>query len=99
MDIYFRRGFYSCLRNFAFVLDFIPDVGSVISSAIPILIYLLQSGFSFLWLIFALLIVATQMLIGNIIEPKLQGVQLNLTPIMVLVSLIFWGWLWGIHEC
>ncbi|MDD5407548.1 MAG: AI-2E family transporter, partial [Candidatus Cloacimonas acidaminovorans] len=71
-----------------FVLDFIPDVGSVISSAIPILIYLLQSGFSFLWLIFALLIVATQMLIGNIIEPKLQGVQLNLTPIMVLVSLI-----------
>lgn len=76
-----------------FVLDFIPDVGSVISSAIPILIYLLQSGFSFLWLIFALLIVATQMLIGNIIEPKLQGVQLNLTPIMVLVSLIFWGWL------
>ena len=79
-----------------FVLDFIPDVGSVISSAIPILIYLLQSGFSFLWLIFALLIVATQMLIGNIIEPKLQGVQLNLTPIMVLVSLIFWGWLWGI---
>jgi len=79
-----------------FVLDFIPDVGSVISSAIPILIYLMQSGFSFLWLIFALLIVATQMLIGNIIEPKLQGVQLNLTPIMVLVSLIFWGWLWGI---
>ena len=79
-----------------FVLDFIPDVGSVISSAIPILIYLLQSGFSFLWLIFALLIVATQMLIGNIIEPKLQGVQLNLTPIMVLVSLILWGWLWGI---
>ncbi|MDY0218331.1 MAG: AI-2E family transporter [Candidatus Cloacimonas acidaminovorans] len=79
-----------------FVLDFIPDVGSVISSAIPILIYLLQSGFSFLWLLFALLIVATQMLIGNIIEPKLQGVQLNLTPIMVLVSLIFWGWLWGI---
>jgi len=79
-----------------FVLDFIPDVGSVISSAIPILIYLLQSGFSFLWLIFALLIVATQMLIGNIIEPKLQGVQLNLTPIMVLISLIFWGWLWGI---
>ncbi|NLM90085.1 MAG: AI-2E family transporter, partial [Candidatus Cloacimonetes bacterium] len=56
----------------------------------------MQSGFSFLWLIFALLIVATQMLIGNIIEPKLQGVQLNLTPIMVLVSLIFWGWLWGI---
>ncbi len=79
-----------------FVLDFIPDVGSIISSAIPILIYLLQSGFSFLWLIFALLIIATQMLIGNILEPKLQGVQLNLTPIMVLISLIFWGWLWGI---
>jgi predicted PurR-regulated permease PerM len=79
-----------------FVLDFIPDLGSVLASAIPILIYLLQSGFSIELLFFSLLIVATQMLIGNLLEPKLQSVQLNLTPIMVLVSLIFWGWLWGI---
>jgi len=79
-----------------FVLDFIPDLGSILASAIPILIFLLQSGFNFELLIFSLLVVATQMLIGNLLEPKLQSVQLNLTPIMVLVSLIFWGWLWGI---
>lgn len=79
-----------------FVLDFIPDLGSVFASAIPILIYLMQSGFGLGWVIFALLIVATQMLIGNLVEPKLQSTQLDLTPIMVLISLIFWGWLWGI---
>jgi predicted PurR-regulated permease PerM len=35
------------------------------------------------------------MFFGNILEPKLQGDSLNLTPIMVLISLIFWGWVWG----
>ncbi|MCB5264014.1 MAG: AI-2E family transporter, partial [Candidatus Cloacimonadaceae bacterium] len=39
---------------------------------------------------------ATQMLFGNVLEPKIQGENLNLSPIMVLVSLIFWGWVWGI---
>ncbi|MDD2616853.1 MAG: AI-2E family transporter, partial [Candidatus Cloacimonetes bacterium] len=45
---------------------------------------------------FAVLIIATQMLFGNVLEPKIQGENLNLSPIMVLVSLIFWGWVWGI---
>ncbi len=79
-----------------FVLNFIPNIGSIIASAIPIVICALQSGLDVRTLMFALLITGTQMLFGNIIEPRVQGNRLNLTPIMVLISLIFWGWLWGI---
>ncbi len=79
-----------------FVLNFIPNIGSIIASAIPIIICFLQGGFDARLLFFSLFIIATQMFFGNILEPRLQGNRLNLTPIMVLISLIFWGWLWGI---
>ena len=55
-----------------------------------------QSGLDFRTIFFAVLIIGTQMLFGNVVEPKMQGQRLNLSPIMVLVSLIFWGWVWGI---
>ena len=79
-----------------FVLNFIPNIGSIIASGIPIIICFLQSGLDVRTIFFAILITSTQMLFGNILEPKLQGERLNLSPIMVLVSLIFWGWVWGI---
>ncbi|MDD4310213.1 MAG: AI-2E family transporter [Candidatus Cloacimonetes bacterium] len=79
-----------------FVLNFIPNIGSIIASAIPIIICLLQGGFQFRVVVFSGLIIATQMFFGNILEPKFQAKHQNLTPIMVLISLIFWGWLWGI---
>lgn len=79
-----------------FVLNFIPNIGSIIASAIPILICYMQSGMDLRTITFSLLIIATQMLFGNVIEPQVQGERLNLSPIMVLVSLIFWGWVWGI---
>lgn len=78
-----------------FVLNFIPNIGSVISTALPISICFLQGGFDARLLFFSLLMIVTDMFIGNILEPRLQGNRLNLTPIMVLISLIFWGWLWG----
>lgn len=78
-----------------FSLNFIPNIGSVIASGIPILILYLQYGFCYQLVLFSILIVATQMFFGNILEPKLQGAKLDLAPIVVLVSLIFWGWLWG----
>ncbi|MFO7659956.1 MAG: AI-2E family transporter [Candidatus Cloacimonadaceae bacterium] len=79
-----------------FVLNFIPNIGSIVASGVPILICLLQSGFDFRFISFSFLIIATQMLFGNVIEPKIQGRRLNLSPITILVSLIFWGWVWGI---
>ena len=79
-----------------FVMNFIPNIGSIIASGVPILISFLQSGMDLRTISFALLMIGTQMLFGNVIEPKMQGQRLNLSPIMVLVSLIFWGWVWGI---
>lgn len=79
-----------------FAFNFIPNIGSIIASLLPVIICLLQYGFGWRVLGFGILITATQMFFGNILEPKIQGDRLNLTPITVLISLIFWGWLWGI---
>jgi AI-2 transport protein TqsA len=79
-----------------FVLNFIPNLGSLIAIFLPFTLSLLQFdslGVPFLVLIF---LSATQMLLGNILEPRLMAARLNLSPLVILVSLIFWGWLWGI---
>ena len=41
-------------------------------------------------------ILAVQVTIGNIITPKVMGDSMNLSPVMILVSLLLWGWLWGV---
>lgn len=92
----FRVDFILICGMLLFVLNFIPNIGSIIASALPITICLIERGFSLSFIIFGLLIIATQMLFGNIIEPKIQGDRLNLSPIVVLISLVFWGWVWGI---
>lgn len=79
-----------------FVFNFIPNFGSFIASVLPITIALVQfdSLWSVLWL--TTLIVGIQFAIGNILEPRLMGRSLNLSPLMVILFLIFWGWIWGI---
>jgi len=79
-----------------FVLNFIPNIGSIFASGIPMIICYMQSGLDLRTISFSLLIIMTQMLFGNVIEPKVQGDRMNLSPIMVLISLIFWAWVWGI---
>jgi hypothetical protein len=44
----------------------------------------------------AVLMISIQMVLGNIIDPRLQGVQLNLSPFVILVALSLWGYIWGI---
>ena len=81
----------------AFFLNFIPTVGSIAASIPPILLALIQFYPSF-WpgviTFFALLTI--QLSIGNGIAPKVLGDQLNLSPVVILLSLLFLGWLWGI---
>jgi AI-2 transport protein TqsA len=81
----------------AFIFNFIPSVGSVIVTSMAILLALIQ--FAPLWsnvLWVALLTISTQMILGNIIDPRLQGGQLNLSPFVILASLSVWGFIWGI---
>lgn len=80
----------------AFVLNFIPTVGSIIASIPPILVALVQFSPD-IWpaIITAASLLTIQMVIGNGIAPKLLGDTLNLSPVVVLLSLLFWYWLWG----
>jgi predicted PurR-regulated permease PerM len=80
----------------AFVLNFIPTVGSIIATVPPFLLGLIQLGSfgSILGLMALLLIV--QFTFGNIIEPRLMGVSLALNTVVVILGLVFWGYLWGV---
>lgn len=81
----------------AFVLNFIPSVGSIIATLLPLPVVLLDPDFSATTLILVILLPGgVQMVVGNVIEPKVMGEQLQLHPITVLAALTFWGMLWGV---
>ncbi len=79
-----------------FLFNFIPNIGSIIASLLPVIFSLVQFGSisKAFWILVALTILQTTM--GNLVEPRLMGRTLNLSPLMVLISLIFWGYLWGV---
>ena len=81
---------------FAFFLNFIPTVGSIIASIPPILVAAVQFPTLLPAAAAAVSLLTIQMVIGNGITPKVMGDKLNLSPVVVLISLVFWGWLWGI---
>ncbi|WP_295890486.1 AI-2E family transporter [uncultured Vibrio sp.] len=80
----------------AFLLNFIPNVGSLIAVLLPCLFALLQFGDLTLVMILAASLGTVQFFIGNVIEPAYLGRQLNLSPFLVLVSLTLWGAIWGL---
>ncbi|MCP3986459.1 MAG: AI-2E family transporter [bacterium] len=81
----------------AFLLNFIPNVGSAIATLLPLPVVLVDPSVSSLAAILALAIPAgIQGVVGNVIEPRMMGDSLDLHPISILMSLIFWGMLWGI---
>ena len=79
-----------------FALNFIPNIGSIIATAFPILISFVEYGYNWKVPVLAALLFGTQMTFGNVVEPLMMGRGLNLQPIVVILSLIFWGWVWGI---
>ena len=80
----------------AFVLNYIPNVGSVIAVLFPFFLSLLQFDTLVAPMFVLILLGGIQMLMGNVIEPRIMAFSLNLSPLLILVSLIFWGWLWGV---
>lgn len=79
-----------------FLLNYIPTFGSIVSSIFPILMSLIQFHTLTPFIIVTVFIVGAQIIIGNIIDPKLMGKSLNLSPVVILLSLAAWGSLWGI---
>lgn len=80
----------------AFLLNFIPNIGSFVAIILPFLLSLLQFETLTIPIIALILMQLVQTIVGNVVDPKLMAFSLNLSPLLVLVSLIFWGWLWGI---
>jgi len=79
-----------------FILNFIPTVWSIIWVWIVSIFSILQFWFT-LWLgMLILILIGIQMLIWNFIEPKLMWSKLNLSPLVILLSLWLWGAIWGV---
>jgi predicted PurR-regulated permease PerM len=79
-----------------FLLNFIPTVGSIIATIFPALIALAQSdGYSLFFIVLAG-IGLVQLCIGNILEPRLMGSSFNLSPIVILLNLALWGYIWDV---
>ncbi len=78
----------------AFLFNFIPNIGSVIAAVPPMLLALVQFGVTSAALVGAGYF-AINMIMGNVIEPRLMGRRLGLSTLVVFLSLIFWNWVWG----
>lgn len=79
-----------------FVFNFIPSFGSIIATALPVPVLLLQYGADWRLIVFLVFCGGTQFTIGNILEPKFMGENMDLHPVTVLLCLVMWGLLWGL---
>jgi predicted PurR-regulated permease PerM len=80
----------------AFLLNFIPVIGSIVAVILPTLMALVQYESAPYALLIAAVIIVIQNIIGNFIEPKIFGNKLGLNPLVILLSLLLWGYVWGI---
>src|SRR5262249_61202019 len=80
-----------------FLFNFIPYIGSFVAVSLPIILSFLQYAEE-PWkpLLITLLLLLIQRVVDNYIEPRLTGRKLGLSPLIILLSLAFWGWLWGV---
>jgi AI-2 transport protein TqsA len=79
-----------------FVLNFIPSIGSIVATLLPIPIALVQ--FETMGPVIAIIVLCTtvQMVVGNGLDPLLMGHNLDLSPVTIVAALVFWGLLWGV---
>jgi predicted PurR-regulated permease PerM len=78
----------------AFLLNYIPSIGSIVAAFPPLLLAMIQHG-PVTALLVLLGYVGINVSLGNLLEPRLLGRSLGLSPLVVFVSLLFWGWVWG----
>lgn len=78
----------------AFLLNFIPNIGSIIAAVPAVLLTLVQLG-GLSALLVAAVYMVVNVVIGSVVEPKVMGKDLGLSTLIVFLSLLFWGWLLG----
>jgi predicted PurR-regulated permease PerM len=86
--------FAPILGFLAFVLNYIPIIGSVLAGVPGVALALVQHGPGAA-LLCATGYIAINVVISNVVEPRLMGRGLGLSPLVVVLSLVFWGWIFG----
>ncbi len=81
---------------FGFLMNYIPVLGAVIAVVPPVLFAIIQFGGVTFPLVVLFTLFFIHFSIGNYVDPALQGRQLSMSPLMVLFSVLFWGWMWGV---
>ncbi|MEP5583335.1 MAG: AI-2E family transporter [Roseibium sp.] len=89
--------FAEILSILIFLLNFIPTIGSIVAVILPAVVALMQFDTLTPFLMVVALCGSVQFVVGSIVEPKFMGTTLNLSPFVVLLSLTFWGTIWGIE--
>nr|AWJ66328.1 transport protein [uncultured bacterium] len=79
-----------------FLLNFIPTIGSIVATAFPSLVALVQFDTLAPFFVVLIGIIAIQLLIGSFVEPRLLGNSLNISPFVIILSLVLWGLIWGV---
>lgn len=78
----------------AFLLNYVPVVGSVVAGALPVLLTVATKDAGTATAVAAGLLVIEQVM-GNFVAPHMQGKQLAISPLVVMIALLLWSWLWG----
>jgi predicted PurR-regulated permease PerM len=94
--VIFDVDFALMLGLLTFILNYIPSLGSIIATVLAVAVAFFQFGNSLIPIWILLLLGLIQTIIGNYLDPKMMGRGLDLSPLLVIFVLIFWGWLWGI---
>ncbi|MGX5736091.1 AI-2E family transporter [Bosea thiooxidans] len=92
----FRLDFAELLALLTFLLNFIPTLGTIIATALPVVVALVQ--FDALLPVLSVLaaIGAVQFVLGNILDPMLMGRALQMSPFVIILSLTVWSAIWGV---
>jgi predicted PurR-regulated permease PerM len=79
-----------------FVLNFIPSIGSLIATLFPTIFAMLQFGEITPAILVLAIVGAIQLIMGNLVEPRIMGTSLNISPLVVFLTLALWGVMWGV---
>jgi predicted PurR-regulated permease PerM len=92
----FGVDFYLMWGMLIFLLNYIPYLGSLVAVALPILLSFVQLEEVWKSVVIAVLLIAIQQAIGTVVEPRMAGQRLGVSPLLILLSLAFWGLVWGV---
>ena len=80
----------------AFLLNYIPYIGSIVAVILPIALSFIQFPHSFIPFLAAIILIVIQLFMGSFLDPEMMGNKFNLSPVVIVISLFFWGYVWGV---